>query len=157
MEIIGEFQTTVRKALGEIDPGYLYYKGLVICGTHSPQIFDIDTVIEKIREARENKTPLLGICFGHQLVAIEYARNVLGIKDATSEEFGEGTHVVKKLPALNVGLRDGNTYWNNYEVAIDMDNPPWFFTTQAHPEYQSSIDRPHPLLVDFLKYAKLAM
>jgi CTP synthase len=37
--------------------------------------------------AREHKVPYLGICFGMQLAVIEFARNVLGIKDAASTEF----------------------------------------------------------------------
>lgn len=37
--------------------------------------------------AREQKIPYLGICLGSQIMAIEYARNVLGIADASSEEF----------------------------------------------------------------------
>ncbi len=43
--------------------------------------------------AREKKIPYLGICLGSQIMAIEFARNVLGIKDASSEEFTpEGKH-----------------------------------------------------------------
>ncbi len=41
-----------------------------------------------ITYARENNKPYLGICFGMQLAVIEYARNVLGITDASSTEFG---------------------------------------------------------------------
>jgi CTP synthase len=37
--------------------------------------------------AREQKIPYLGICLGSQIMAIEFARNVLGLADATSEEF----------------------------------------------------------------------
>lgn len=37
--------------------------------------------------ARTKKIPYLGICLGSQIMAIEYARNVLGIRDASSEEF----------------------------------------------------------------------
>ena len=37
--------------------------------------------------ARVNKVPYLGICLGSQIMAIEFARNVLGIQDANSEEF----------------------------------------------------------------------
>jgi len=40
-----------------------------------------------ITYARENKKPYLGICFGMQLAVIEFARNVLGMKDAASTEF----------------------------------------------------------------------
>jgi CTP synthase len=42
-----------------------------------------------ITYAREHNKPYLGICFGMQLACVEYARNVLGIADATSSEFGE--------------------------------------------------------------------
>ena len=41
--------------------------------------------------ARENKVPYLGLCLGMQVAVIEFARNVLGIKDATSSEFDENT------------------------------------------------------------------
>lgn len=41
-----------------------------------------------IRMAREKQIPFFGICFGMQLAAIEFARNVCGIKNATSREFG---------------------------------------------------------------------
>ena len=37
--------------------------------------------------ARKNKIPYLGVCLGSQIMAIEFARNVLGIADASSEEF----------------------------------------------------------------------
>ena len=47
----------------------------------------VEGKIEAIRYARENKVPFFGICLGMQCAVIEYARNVLGIKDATSEEF----------------------------------------------------------------------
>ncbi len=43
--------------------------------------------IVAIRHAREKKIPFFGICFGMQLAAIEFARHVCGVKDATSREF----------------------------------------------------------------------
>ena len=49
----------------------------------------IEGKIEAIQYARENKIPFLGICLGMQLAMIEYARNVLGIKEATSIEHDE--------------------------------------------------------------------
>lgn len=157
MEIIGDFQTSVIRALEEIDPNWDSRDGLIVCGTHSPTHSEekINEYLEEIRQCREEGRAFLGICYGHQMASIEYARNVLGIKDATSEEFGDGTFVVKKRPALNVGLRDGESYWNNYEVDLPgWKQPKNFFTTQSHPEYQSMKDKPHPLLVKFLKYAR---
>ncbi|MGZ5279413.1 MAG: CTP synthase [Pseudobdellovibrionaceae bacterium] len=40
-----------------------------------------------IKYAREKSIPFFGICYGMQLAAIEFARNVCGIKDATSREW----------------------------------------------------------------------
>lgn len=136
------------------------YRGLIICGTHNPRLEDMGFFLKRIKDAREKKIPFLGICYGHQLAAIEYAKNVLGIKDATSEEFKiKGTYIVRKLPKIKVGgYFEGETRWNNYEVELEgWKNPEWFFTTQAHPEYQSSIDKPHPFLKEFLNYARTAM
>lgn len=45
--------------------------------------------IEAIKYARVNKIPFLGICLGMQLSIIEFARNVLNIKDADSSEFNK--------------------------------------------------------------------
>ena len=42
--------------------------------------------IAAINYVREEKVPFLGICLGMQAAVIEYTRNVLGIKDANSEE-----------------------------------------------------------------------
>ena len=44
--------------------------------------------INAARFARERKVPYLGICFGMQMAVIEAARNLAGIKDANSTEFG---------------------------------------------------------------------
>ncbi len=46
----------------------------------------IEGILNVIRFAREHKIPYFGICYGMQLAVIEYARNVLGLKDATSRE-----------------------------------------------------------------------
>jgi CTP synthase len=51
----------------------------------------IEGKIETIQYARENRIPFLGICLGMQLAMIEFSRNVLGIKDATSIEHDENT------------------------------------------------------------------
>ena len=47
----------------------------------------VDGKIETIKYARENNIPFFGICFGMQLAVIEFCRNVVGIKGATSAEF----------------------------------------------------------------------
>ena len=46
-----------------------------------------DGKIESIKYARLNKIPFLGICYGMQMAIIEFARNMLNLKNATSSEF----------------------------------------------------------------------
>lgn len=58
----------------------------------------IEGMIETIHYARENKIPFLGICLGMQMSVVEYARNVLGIEDATSAEFEKNA----KNPVIHI-------------------------------------------------------
>jgi len=61
--------------------------------------------IEAIKYARQNKIPFLGICFGMQMAIIEFARNKLKIKKATSSEFG--TSGVPIIGLINEWNKDG--------------------------------------------------
>jgi len=51
----------------------------------------VEGKIQAIRYARENNVPYLGICLGMQLAVIEFARHVMGWKDAHSTEFASDT------------------------------------------------------------------
>ena len=51
----------------------------------------IEGKILSIKYARENNLPFLGICLGMQMAVIEFARNVLGLKDANSTEMSKST------------------------------------------------------------------
>jgi len=51
----------------------------------------IEGKIKAVQHAREMAIPFLGICLGMQMAVIEYARNVLGIKNANSTEMDEHT------------------------------------------------------------------
>ena len=70
--------------------------GILIPGGFGPR--GIEGKINAIKYARENKIPFLGLCLGFQLAVIEYCRSVLGWENATSEEMGEGKHVIAILP-----------------------------------------------------------
>lgn len=63
-----------------------------------------------VKYARENKIPYLGICLGMQSVVIEFARNVLGLKDANSTEFTKDT----KNPVIGL-----ITEWINAEGSVE--------------------------------------
>lgn len=61
-----------------------------VSGVIVPGGFDsrgVEGKIQAIRYCRENKIPFLGICLGLQCAVIEFARNVMGLNDATSQEF----------------------------------------------------------------------
>jgi CTP synthase len=51
----------------------------------------VEGKITAVKYARENGLPFFGICLGMQMAAIEFARNVLGIKEANSTEMDETT------------------------------------------------------------------
>ncbi|GHU61293.1 CTP synthase [Clostridia bacterium] len=67
----------------------------------------IEGKLAAVRYARENKIPYLGICLGMQLAIIEYARNVLNLKDANSAEFDPNTNdpVIHLMPE-QYGIQD---------------------------------------------------
>lgn len=52
----------------------------------------IEGKVDAIRYARENKIPFFGICLGMQMACVEFARNVLGLKDAHSTEMSPDTN-----------------------------------------------------------------
>ena len=65
------------------------YKAIVVPGGFGSR--GIEGMITAIKYAREKNVPFLGICLGMQLSVIEYARNVLGLQDANSEEFNSNS------------------------------------------------------------------
>ena len=62
--------------------------------------------IKAVQYAREHNVPYFGICFGMQMAVLESARNLAGIMDATSSEFGEGG---KPIVGLMTEWTRGNT------------------------------------------------
>lgn len=51
----------------------------------------IEGKIQAVQYARENNRPFLGICLGMQTAVIEFARHIVGLKDANSTEFNKNT------------------------------------------------------------------
>ena len=157
----------------------------------------------------------LGLCLGMQLAITEFARNVLGYKDASSTEFDPDTghpviHIMpdqegvenlggtlrlgaypcklrvgtKAYSLYNDKIRDGNgiiyeRHRHRYEVnneyrkeledkgmvlsgtspddriveMIELKEHPYFLATQAHPEFKSRPDAPHPLFAGLVEAA----
>jgi CTP synthase len=65
------------------------YSGIVVPGGFGDRGIKGKTLA--CQYAREQKVPFLGLCLGLQIATVEFARNVLGIKDANSTEFDELT------------------------------------------------------------------
>ncbi len=62
----------------------LKYDGIIIPGGFGQT--GIEGKIKVIKFARENKIPILGLCYGMQLMVIEYARHKAGLKGANTRE-----------------------------------------------------------------------
>jgi CTP synthase len=73
----------------------------------------IEGMIEACKYARVKKIPYLGICLGMQVALIEYARNVLKLKDANSTEFDSKT----KNPVIAL-----ITEWNDFSGKKERRN-----------------------------------
>ncbi len=81
--------------------------------------------LSAVKYARENKVPFLGICLGMQCAVIEFARNVLGYKDATSTEMDVPTeHPVIDLMAgqKNVTDKGGTMRLGAYPCRVVRDS-----------------------------------
>ena len=79
--------------------------------------------IKAIQYARENNIPFFGICLGMQLAIIEYARNVAGLKNATSMEFdGSGEFVIHFMDGQSKDIsKGGSMRLGAYECSIDKN------------------------------------
>lgn len=84
--------------------------------------------IKAIQIARENKIPYLGLCYGMQMAVIEYARNVLGIRGANSEEVDPDAsdhviHLMENQKELIKSQKYGGTIrLGAYPCKLDQDS-----------------------------------
>ncbi len=108
------------------------YDGVIVPGGFGSK--GTDGIINAIEYVRKNKIPYLGLCYGMQLMIIEYARNVLGLKDADSKEINpksknlvitdikrkqrEGDHYrgPMKLGAFQTNIKEGTIAHQSYGV-----------------------------------------
>lgn len=95
-------ERTVEELLGDVD-------GILVPGGFGDR--GIEGKITAAHYAREHDIPYLGICLGMQIAVIEFARNVLGFKDANSGEFSEdsGHKVIDLMPDQQGNVPKGGT------------------------------------------------
>ncbi|MCE2875629.1 MAG: CTP synthase [Planctomycetaceae bacterium] len=86
----------------------------------------VEGKIRCVEHARTSKLPFLGICLGFQMAVIEYARNVLGLRDANSTEFDPATaHAfISELPDQKKleGIVGGTMRLGGQDVQLDPDS-----------------------------------
>lgn len=167
----------------------------------------IEGKIAALRYVRENNIPFFGICLGMQMAVIEFARNVLNLKDAHSFEMDKKTpypvidimeeqkSVKKKGGTMRLGsytcnvieksiahhayketniterhrhrYEFNNSYKEQFESSgmiasginpdtglveiIEIPKNTFFVGVQFHPELKSTVLKPHPLFVAFIK------
>ena len=91
----------LKKIFGGVD-------GILVPGGFGSR--GVEGKILAAKYARENNIPYLGICLGMQTAVIEFARNVLGYKDANSSEFNpQSEHCVIDLMPDQHGVKMGGT------------------------------------------------
>ena len=98
-------------------------KGIVVPGGFGNR--GVEGKIEAVRYCRENNLPCLGICLGMQVAVIEFARNVLGLKDANSREFDDITeNPVIDIMSDQIDIEDmgGTMRLGAYPCAIKKDS-----------------------------------
>lgn len=106
----------VAEALADVD-------GILVPGGFGDR--GIDGMIYSIQYAREQKVPYLGLCLGMQLTIVEFARNVLGYKDAHSSEFNPSSvHQVIHIMPDQDGVTDlgGTLRLGSYPCVLNKDS-----------------------------------
>ena len=84
------------------------YQGILVPGGFGGR--GIEGIIAAIRYCRENKIPYFGLCYGMQLMVIEYARHIMGLTGAhTTEVNPTAKHpVIDIMPEQKANLRNKN-------------------------------------------------
>lgn len=97
--------------------------GVIVMGGFGKR--GVEGKIAVAKYARENNVPYFGICLGMQIAAIEFARNVLGLKKANSTEFNENTPhpVIYLMPHQREIYKKGGTMrLGDYECVLDKNS-----------------------------------
>ncbi len=88
--------------------GLKKYDGIIVPGGFGER--GVEGKIKAIEFCRKNRIPYFGLCYGMQLMVIEYARNVLGLKGANTTEINRDTKypVIDIMPEQKKNLADKN-------------------------------------------------
>lgn len=111
--------TDIEKGMLSVKDTLKGVDGLIVPGGFG--VRGIEGKITCIEFARRNKIPYLGLCYGFQMAVIEFARNVLGLKQANTTECGKKTphHVICILPEKEeIGELGGTLRLGGLDVVV---------------------------------------
>jgi len=157
---------SIQDAIGNAD-------GILVPGGFGSR--GVEGKIKVIQHARENDVPYLGLCYGMQLAVIEFARNVCGLKDASSKEINPETEnpVIDILPeqkdittkggtmrlgAYPANLDKGTKVYNLYNSDVVQERHRHRY--EVNPEYHETLKKnglifsglsPNKKLVEFIE------
>ena len=99
-------ESITHENAGEV---FMGIDGIIVPGGFGSR--GIEGMITSAQFARENNIAYFGICLGMQIAVIEYARNVVGIKDANSGEFDEKckNKIIDFMPGQSNDVNKGGT------------------------------------------------
>lgn len=128
------------------DPSLLArYDGLLI--SPGGPYLSMDGALEAIRYARERGVPLLGTCAGFQHVLVEFARNVLGIREADHAEVNPDAAELVCIPLScslvgqqhPVRVESGTRAAELYQATDTVE--PFYCTFGLNPDYREPLER----------------
>jgi CTP synthase len=132
------------------------FDGIIVPGGFGES--GIEGKLAVIKYAREKKIPYFGLCYGMQLMVIEYARNVLGFEDANTAEIDKSSGALvidimpdqkKKLEELNYGgsmrlgaydahIKKGTIAYNAYKKDVIQERHRHRY--EVNPEFIKKIE-----------------
>lgn len=100
----GDYESGAAGKLSELKK----YDGILVPGGFGDR--GVEGKIRVIQYARENKIPYYGLCYGMQLLVVEFARNVAGLRAAHTTEVNRETKfpVIDIMPEQKKHLKEGN-------------------------------------------------
>ncbi|PIN98109.1 MAG: CTP synthetase [Candidatus Diapherotrites archaeon CG10_big_fil_rev_8_21_14_0_10_31_34] len=111
---------TAKKKVSEVMKGV---NGLIVPGGYGKR--GAEGKVECIKYCREKNIPFLGICYGLQMALVEFARNVLGKKNASTSEIDSKTEfpVVCLLPdQRKIEGLGGNNRLGGFDIEVKKNS-----------------------------------
>jgi len=133
------------------------YDGIIVPGGFGSR--GIEGILMAVEYARKHKIPYFGLCYGMQMMIIEYARNVLGLKDANTREVNPNSKAIvidvmddqkEKIEKKNMGgsmrlgaypadIKKGTIAGNAYKTSVISERHRHRY--EVSNEYKDSLEK----------------